>query len=224
VGRGIFITGTDTGCGKTQVTLGLMRLLQTRGESVLGMKPVASGAVRTPDGLRNEDALRIQRQSSQKLPYDWVNPFAYEPPVAPHLAAAEAARPIEFETIVEGYSRLSGMADRVVVEGVGGWSVPLNDGATVGDLACRLDLPVILVIGMRLGCINHALLSEAAIRQSGAKLLGWISNRLEREMEAYEGNLSTLHERLSVPCLGEVPWLGAQASSGMDDYLDTRLL
>lgn len=224
MGQGIFITGTDTGCGKTEITLGLMHCLQGRGAAVLGMKPVASGASATPQGLRNEDALRIQQQCSERLPYDWVNPFAYEPPIAPHLAAQAAARPIEIQSIVNGYARLSGMADWIIVEGVGGWSVPLNGAATAGDLACRLELPVVLVVGMRLGCINHALLTEAAVRQSGARLLGWIGNQLERDMQAREGNLRTLHERLSAPCLGEVPWLENPTSAVIGGYLNGQLL
>jgi dethiobiotin synthetase len=224
VEKGIFITGTDTGCGKTEITLALMHRLQAQGASVLGMKPVASGALATAQGLRNEDALRIQGQCSQKIAYEWVNPFAYEPPIAPHLAAAAADRPIEFQAIVEGYARLSGMTERIIVEGVGGWSVPLHGADTVGDLVCRLDLPVILVVGMRLGCINHALLTEAAIRHSGARLIGWIANQLERDMAASEGNLRTLHERLSTPCLGEVPWQENPTPLGVGEYLDLRLL
>jgi dethiobiotin synthetase len=222
--KGIFITGTDTGCGKTAVTLGLMQSLQASGETVLGMKPVASGALQTPAGLRNEDALLIQCQCSGEIPYEWVNPFAYEPPIAPHLAAEEAHRPIGIQAIVEGFTRLSAMADKVVVEGVGGWSVPLNDTDTVADLACQLKLPVILVVGMRLGCINHALLSEASIRQRGAHLVGWVANQVEPEMAAYDGNLSTLRKRLSVPCLGEIPWLAQPLPKQVSGYLDLSRL
>jgi len=222
--KGIFITGTDTGCGKTAVTLGLMQSLQASGQTVLGMKPVASGALQTPAGLRNEDALLIQRQCSREIPYEWVNPFAYEPPIAPHLAAEAAHRPIGIEAIVEGFTRLSAIADKVVVEGVGGWSVPLNDTDTVADLACQLKLPVILVVGMRLGCINHALLSEASIRQRGARLIGWVANQVEPEMAMYEGNLNTLRKRLSVPCLGEIPWLPQPLPVQVCSYLDVSRL
>ncbi len=223
--QGIFITGTDTGCGKTEITLGLMQALQQRGERVLGMKPVASGAARTHQGLRNEDALRIQTQCSSELAYELVNPFAYEPPVAPHLAAQAAGRPIVLSAIAEVYRRLIGMADRVVVEGVGGWSVPLDgETATVADLALCLDLPVILVVGLRLGCINHALLTEAAIRQSGARLLGWVANQVDPRMASLEGNLQTLRERLPAPCLGMVPWLSDASPLTVSGYLDIRCL
>jgi dethiobiotin synthetase len=221
VSKGLFITGTDTGCGKTGVTLGLMRALQQRGERVVGMKPVASGAEPTSDGLRNEDALSIQVQSSCELPYDWVNPFAYEPPIAPHLAAESAGRPIDLSLIAEAYQRLATMADRVMVEGVGGWSVPLDTGqATVADLALQLELPVVMVVGLRLGCINHALLTQAAIRQSGAELLGWVANQVEPQMASFEGNLRTLRERLSVPCLGVVPWLDDPSPAALTGYLE----
>lgn len=218
--RGLFITGTDTGCGKTEVTLGLMQALQQRGETVLGMKPVASGAAPTPDGARNRDALRLQAQGSRPLPYPWVNPFVYEPPIAPHLAAESAARLIDLDEIEAGVRRLSELADRVLVEGVGGWYVPLGEDNTVADLACRLGLPVVLVVGLRLGCINHALLSEACIRHSGARLLGWVANQVEAEVPALEGNLRTLRERLSVPCLGTIPWLEAVSPGKTSEHLD----
>ena len=218
--KGLFITGTDTGCGKTEITLGLMQAFQQRGEQVLGMKPVASGAMQTLDGLRNEDALHIQAQGSAGLPYEWVNPYLFAPPIAPHLAAEMAAQKIDPERIAEDYARIAERAERVLVEGVGGWQVPLNERVTVADLALRLDLPVILVVGLRLGCINQALLTEASIRQSGAHLLGWVADQIEPEMAAYAGNLETLRERLSVPCLGEVPWMSQPSPAAVADCLD----
>jgi dethiobiotin synthetase len=218
--EGFFITGTDTGCGKTEITLGLMQALQQRGESVLGMKPVASGAEETEAGLQNQDALRIQAQCSVDLPYDWVNPFAYAPPIAPHLAAEASGRVIDLELIQTGCRRLAEKADRLIVEGVGGWLVPLAGDATVADLAIRLELPVILVVGLRLGCINHALLTEVAMRQRGVRLLGWVANQVEPGMASLEGNLVSLRERLSVPCLGVVPWLDDPSPEAVSLYLD----
>ena len=218
--KGLFITGTDTGCGKTEVTLGLMHALQQRGETVVGMKPVASGAQPTAEGLRNEDALRIQRQGSREIPYAQVNPFVYEPPVAPHLAAEMSGLPIDPQLVREGFESLCGQADRVVVEGVGGWLVPLGSTLTVADLAVRLQLPVILVVGLRLGCINHALLSAAGIRQSGARLLGWIGNQVEPAMAAREGNLRTLREMIAAPCLGVVPWMESPTAAEVAVHLD----
>jgi dethiobiotin synthetase len=223
--KGLFITGTDTGCGKTGITLGLMQALQQRGEQVLGMKPVASGAESTSEGLRNEDALSIQLQGSCELPYDWINPFAYAPPIAPHLAAESTGRPINLSLIAEAYERLAGMADWVIVEGVGGWSVPLDaERATLADLALELALPVVMVVGLRLGCVNHALLTQAAIRQSGAELLGWVANQVEPNMASFEGNLRTLRERLSVPCLGVVPWLNDPSPAVVSGYLEIGTL
>ncbi|MGD8911067.1 MAG: dethiobiotin synthase [Chromatiales bacterium] len=218
--KGLFITGTDTDCGKTEITLGLMQALQQRGERVLGMKPVASGAEETTEGLRNEDALRIRMQGGSELPYTWINPFAYAPPIAPHLAAESSGRPIELQLIADLFERLTARAERVLVEGVGGWQVPLTGEATVADLALRLELPVVLVVGMRLGCINHALLTDASIRQSGARLLGWVANQVDPRMASFEGNLRTLRERLSAPCLGVVPWLERPSPAAVGEYLN----
>jgi dethiobiotin synthetase len=219
--QGLFITGTDTGCGKTEITLGLMQALQQRGERVLGMKPIASGAVLSAGGLRNEDARRIQAQCSSDLAYDLVNPFAYEPPIAPHLAAEADGRPINLSQIADIYLSLTGMADRVVVEGVGGWSVPLDGrNASLEDLVLRLELPVVLVVGLRLGCINHALLTEAAIDRCGARLAGWVANQVDAQMASREGNLRTLRERLSAPCLGVVPWLECPSPAAVGEYLN----
>ena len=218
--EGLFITGTDTGCGKTEITLGLMHAIQQRGESVLGMKPVASGAEETGEGLRNEDALRIQAQCSHQLAYERVNPFAYAPPIAPHLAAESSGRLIDLAQIQAECRQLSQKADRLIVEGVGGWLVPLGADSTVADLALRLELPLILVVGLRLGCINHALLTQAAMQQSGAQVLGWVGNQVEPGMDSLEGNLATLRERLAVPCLGVVPWLERPSPEAVSGHLD----
>lgn len=204
---GYFITGTDTDCGKTAVTLGLMALLQARGHKVLGMKPVASGAEPTPDGLRNEDALRIQAQGSQKTPYQQINPYAFEPPIAPHLAAAQQDETIHFDALQANYQALAQQADYTLVEGVGGWRVPLGPEGDVSDLAAALGLPVILVVGLKLGCINHTLLTVDAIQASGCTLLGWVGNQIDPEMEARDENLITLKVQIHAPCLGVVPYL-----------------
>lgn len=204
---GLFVTGTDTGCGKTEISLGLMRQLQERGLRTLGMKPVAAGCERTADGLRNADALRLQAQGSSVLAYEKVNPYAFEPPIAPHLAAAQAGRPVELAEILSAYQGLAASAERVIVEGVGGWRVPLGADFDVADLARALGLPVLLVVGLRLGCLNHALLSAEAILDSGCTLAGWVGNRVDPQMLLPEENLAALAERLAVPCLGVVPWM-----------------
>lgn len=203
-GRGLFVTGTDTGCGKTEISLGLMAALQARGRRVLGMKPVASGSEPTPEGLRNEDALRLLAQGSQPVPYPWVNPYAFAPPIAPHLAAAEAGVSIEPDSIRRAYQRLAGAADWVVVEGVGGWRVPLGPRDSVADLPRWLGLPVVLVVGLRLGCLNHALLSAESILASGAGFIGWVANLVDPEMARVETNVRSLVERLPAPLLGRV--------------------
>ncbi len=202
---GYFITGTDTGVGKTVVTLGLMQWLQDRGQLVAAMKPVASGCERGEGGLRNADALLLQRQASMTLPYEQINPYSFEPAIAPHVAAAEAGVRIETDTIAAGCRALLGIADRVCVEGVGGWLVPLNERETVADLAVTLGLEVVLVVGIRLGCLNHALLSARAIESSGLSLAGWVANRLPPDAEYADENIAALEARLAAPLLGIIP-------------------
>ncbi|MGD9170847.1 MAG: dethiobiotin synthase, partial [Candidatus Thiodiazotropha sp.] len=216
--NGLFVTGTDTGCGKTEITLGIMRNLQQQGESVLGMKPVASGGVVTEEGLRNEDALRIQAQCSREIGYSSVNPLVYQPPISPHLAAKAEGQPIRLDDILQGYHDLQEQADRVVVEGVGGWHVPLGDSITLADLARGLDLPMIMVVGMRLGCLNHALMTAECILNSGVQLKGWVANLVDPEMQAIEDNINTLRSWLPAPCLGEVPFLEAPTADRVAGY------
>ncbi|MEN8166914.1 MAG: dethiobiotin synthase [Pseudomonadota bacterium] len=217
--KGIFITGTDTGCGKTEITLGLMRQLQLSGRIVLGMKPVASGAEETHEGLRNRDALRIQRQGSLALDYEQVNPFAYVPPIAPHLAAERAGQPILLDRIREAFERLAARADWVIVEGVGGWLVPLGRETILPDMVSLLDLPVIMVVGMRLGCLNHALLTAESIANTGLALQGWIANYVDPDMQAEEGNLKTLCSWLPAPCLGAIPYLEQPSPERVGEHL-----
>lgn len=217
---GYFITGTDTECGKTEITLALMHLLKARGQSVLGMKPVASGAEPTAEGLRNADALRIQNEASFTIDYDLVNPYAFQPPIAPHLAAEQAGQQIELQQIHQIYQQLGQKADQVLVEGVGGWRVPLNDQAAVSDLACLLDLPVILVVGLKLGCINHALLSVEAILAYGLPLAGWVANLADPQMLEPDANLNSLKQRIPAPMLGYVPRLTDVTPSGIARYLE----
>lgn len=217
--NGYFVTGTDTECGKTEVTLGLMALLQSAGYSVLGMKPVASGAVRGSDGLYNEDALRLQAQSSRAVDYTVLNPYAFEPPIAPHLAARQARRTIDLAHIRDCFGKLADGADLVLVEGVGGWRVPLSGEQAVSDLALVLGLPVILVVGLRLGCINHAILTAESIVASGARLCGWVANRIDPQMLQTEENIATLRHLLPVPLLGAVPYLDTLSASAVGDCL-----
>jgi dethiobiotin synthetase len=203
--RGLFVTGTDTGVGKTRVACMLLRAFAARGERVVGMKPVATGAQWTGAGLRNEDVAQLCAASNAAAPLELVNPYCFAPAIAPHLAAAEAGARIELGRIVDACSKLAALADRVVVEGVGGFAVPLGEDYGTADLARMLGLPVVLVVGMRLGCLNHALLTVQAVERCGLRLAGWVANCIDPEMQRLEGNVETLRTRLSAPLLGLVP-------------------
>jgi dethiobiotin synthetase len=205
--KGVFVTGTDTDCGKTEIALALMESLQQSGLTTLGMKPVASGCERTAEGLRNEDAWRLQAQGSRDVPYELVNPYAFEPPVAPHIAAGQAGVEIDLEVIKKGTERLAAGCDWLVVEGVGGWRVPLGPSLSACDLPLALDLPVVLVSGIRLGCINHSLLTVESIRASAVRFAGWIANQTDPDMLVRDENLATLAALIDAPCLGVVPWM-----------------
>jgi len=203
---GFFITGTDTEVGKTEITLGLIAAFAERGLAVRGMKPVASGCETGPHGLRNADAVRIWTATDPSLDYALINPFAFEPAVAPHLAASRAGRSIRFEEIVRAFEALGEPDWRVIVEGVGGWRVPLGEDGDLSDLAAALGLPVILVVGLRLGCINHALLTAESIKHRGLDLVGWVANAVDPAMALRSDNVRTLENRIDAPCLGRVPF------------------
>ena len=203
--RGFFITGTDTSIGKTRVTAGLLKAFARAGRKTVGMKPIASGAVMSREGLRNDDALALQAAASEKRPYALVNPYCFAPPVAPHLAAIEAGVEIDLETITAAYTELCKGADTVLVEGVGGWQVPLSASLELPDLVRELDLPVILVVGLRLGCLNHASLTARAIRADGLELAGWVANAIDPAFERPEANVATLEAELHAPLLARLP-------------------
>jgi dethiobiotin synthetase len=220
--RGYFVTGTDTGVGKTRISLGLMHLLQSQGHVVTGMKPVASGCHSTPAGLVSHDALQLQARASFTVPYHQVNPYAFEPAIAPHLAARASGVKIELEVIKEALAGVTEAADRVVVEGVGGWMVPISATRTMADVAAAIGLPVVMVVGVRLGCINHALLTAAAIEAADVQFGGWIANRLDPACEAAEETVAALRERLAALCLGEVDY-GADEHSVAEQFSRIRL-
>lgn len=212
--RHIFVTGTDTEVGKTRIATGLMSVLQQQNLSVAGMKPVASGCEWQDGQWKNEDALAMMAQSNVSLPYTSVNPYAFEPAIAPHFAAARAGMTISLSVIKQQYEHIKALSDAVVVEGAGGWLVPLNQTETMADLAETLDLPVVLVVAIKLGCINHSLLSVESIQQRGLKLLGWIANHLDEQPES-SVIIETLQQSISAPCLGVVPRL-AEGQSAAD--------
>ncbi len=220
-----FITGTDTEVGKTYVSCALLEAFKQQGCKTLAMKPVAAGCFETEHGLRNEDALALQESMTEALDYDLLNPVALKSAIAPHIAAAqEGKRPT--------VSRLAGFcrgvmnrgADLLLIEGAGGWRVPLNERETLADLARVLELPVILVVGIRLGCINHALLSAQAINADGLRLAGWVANIIEPRTSCIDENINTLKGALQAPCLGVVPFAEEANPRHSAQYLQTGML
>jgi len=211
-----FVTGTDTGVGKTRISVALIELLQQHDHRVAGMKPIASGCELTSQGLRNDDALQLIRQANVTFPYETVNPYAFKAAIAPHIAAHNDNINIDLSTIKQAFNQIKQQCDSVVVEGAGGWLVPLNDQQSMADLAVELALPVILVVDIRLGCINHALLTVATIQTTGLKLHGWVANTRQNTPQA-EAIISSLKQRIAEPCLGIVPKLNEHDSAV--DYL-----
>ncbi|MFP6851527.1 MAG: dethiobiotin synthase [Pseudomonas sp.] len=220
-----FVTGTDTEIGKTTVAAGLLHAARMAGLSTAAAKPVASGCVLTADGLRNDDALTLLGECTLALRYEEVNPLAFEPAIAPHLAAREAGVLLDVASLhgaVQGI--LDKQADFTLVEGAGGWRVPLAGQASLSDLAIALKLPVILVVGVRLGCINQALLTAEAIVRDGLPLAGWVANLVDPHTSRLEDNLATLTERLPAPCLGYLPRLAEATPAAVSSYLNLDLL
>jgi dethiobiotin synthetase len=207
--RGIFITGTDTGVGKTVFACALLRAYAARGRRAIGMKPVAAGIA--AGAACNDDVAALAAASNVDAPLSSRNPFAFAPAIAPHLAAAEVGTTIDLSRIREAYASLAARADRVVVEGAGGVYVPLDARRDMLDVAVELSLPVVLVVGMRLGCLNHALLSAHAIRARGLTLAGWVGNLVEPAMARIEANLTALDQRLPAPRLATLGWGDADA-------------
>ncbi|MFV0888512.1 dethiobiotin synthase [Metapseudomonas otitidis] len=225
MGAAFFVTGTDTEIGKTTIACGLLQAARNAGLSTAAAKPVASGCERTAEGLRNSDALGLLAGCSLPLRYEEVNPFAFEPAIAPHLAAREAGVQLDVEALAGPVNAvLARNADFTLVEGAGGWRVPLAGGENLSDLAVRLGLPVILVVGVRLGCINHAVLSAEAIQRDGLVLAGWVANIVDPATSRLEENLATLAERLPAPCLGRVPRLEVPSAEAVAAHLDLHPL
>jgi dethiobiotin synthetase len=215
--HGFFVTGTDTGVGKTRVAVALIHALRAQGLRVAAMKPVAAGSAA---GEPNEDVVALQQAANVAADLRDVNPYAFEPAIAPHIAAQQAGVRIDLEVIAAAHSRLAAAADVVVVEGAGGWRVPLNECEDLADLAQRLGLPVVLVVGMRLGCINHALLTAESIARRQLPWAGWIGNHVDPAMACQAENIAALRARLPGPCLGVQPFLGeAVSQAGMPQWL-----
>lgn len=211
-----FIIGTDTNVGKTYIASALIKHFVRAGCQAVGMKPLASGCNITAEGeLLNDDVQALTAASNVAAPLDLINPYRFEPAIAPHIAATQAGQAVDCAQVIRAYQQLSSLADIVVVEGAGGFLVPLNEQHTLADLAVMLNIPVILVVGMRLGCINHALLTVEAVQARGLRLAGWVANQLEPEMPVFAENLASLQQRIAAPCLGVVGWQ-QEASFNLD--------
>jgi dethiobiotin synthetase len=205
--RGIFVTGTDTGVGKTRVAVALLRGLAADGIRAIGMKPVAAGTL--PGEACNADVAALIAAAGVAAARADVNPYSFAPPIAPHLAAARAGTPIDLDVIAAAYARLAARAEAVVVEGAGGAMAPLSARTDMLDIAARLRLPVLLVVGVRLGCLNHALLTAQAIRARGLELAGWIANRIDPAMPEAAANVAALSRMLAAPLLADIAWQAA---------------
>lgn len=205
---GVFVTGTDTGIGKTHASVALIQALRSAGRRVAGMKPVASGCVPIDGQWRNEDALALMAAAQSRADYASVNPYALPAPTAPQLAAAQAGVTIELPVVQAAYRALADQADVVLVEGVGGWLAPLSDSLDQADMVRALQLPVLIVVGMRLGCINHGRLTEQAVLASGCRLLGWLANAVEPGFDADGRYVEALSGSMQTPCLGRLPFAG----------------
>ncbi len=220
-----FVTGTDTDAGKTLITQGLLEKANQQGLLTIGLKPVAAGCEQTPEGLRNSDALKLQAVANSQLSYEEINPFALEAAIAPHLAAQQEGKRLSAERVAAMCrGTMMNRYEFLLVEGAGGWRVPLNERETFARVPALLNLPVILVVGMKLGCINHAMLTAEAILRDGLSIAGWVANRIDPEMASYEGNLETLKSVLRVPFLGEVPFLDETTPANVAKFLDISLL
>ena len=223
--QAFFITGTDTDAGKTSVAAGLLCAAKQQGCSTLAMKPVASGCDMSAEGLRNSDALALIAQSTVPLPYTQINPYAFAPAIAPHIAAQEAGVELSVADLYRtAQVILQQQADFTLIEGAGGWRVPISNTEFLSDFAIALQLPVILVVGVRLGCINQALLTAEAILRDGLPLAGWVANLVDPHTSRLEDNLATLAERLPAPCLGYVPRLAEALPAVVSGYLNLDLV
>ncbi|HDZ55998.1 MAG TPA: dethiobiotin synthase [Pseudomonas xinjiangensis] len=216
-----FITGTDTEIGKTTIAAGLLHAARAAGLTTAAAKPVAAGCERTAQGLRNDDALILMAECDPALSYELINPITLEPAIAPHIAAIEGKVALTVDLLATACNQVFERdADFTLVEGAGGWRVPLNDQQTLADLASELAIPVIMVVGMRLGCINHALLTAEAIARDGLKLAGWIANGVDPHMSRPEENLTTLRQLIKAPCLGVIPTLSPPSAEKVAACLD----
>ena len=210
-----FITGTDTDVGKTYIASALVRYFVQQGQTAIGMKPIAAGCEKINGALRNADVGILLAASNLAARLEDVNPYAFEPAIAPHIAAEQAGVTVSLSKIKHAFDALQSQADALIVEGAGGFRVPINREQTMADLAVQLNLPVIMVVGIRLGCINHALMTAGSIKAAGLDLVGWVANRIEPDMPALEENVQTLKAMIKAPCIADVNWGAVPKFSGI---------
>lgn len=218
-----FIAGTDTDVGKTQIAAGLLLAAKNSGFTTAALKPVAAGCEATPEGLRNSDALLLQSVITEALVYEQINPYAFAAPIAPHIAALQEKRSLSVDRLTGFCRGVLPQAQFTLIEGAGGWRVPINARETLADLAKQLQLPVILVVGMRLGCINHALLTAEAIQCDGLPLAGWVANCIDPNMAVLDENIQSLMARIPAPLLGVVPYLNDCNSESIASHLEPAI-
>lgn len=219
-----FISGTDTGVGKTWLTTGLMAALKKKGLVVAGMKPVSSGGTVSGADILNADALLIQRHCTNPISYDAINPYAFRTAVAPHIAARRSGVELDMAKILNAFKSLQGQSEAVIVEGIGGWRVPLSDAIQTTDLVRQLQLPVIMVVGLRLGCINHAILTAESMLMDGVELLGWVANHLSADLSAVDETISSISHSITAPLLGQIPHLHVHDADEIASCLDVSIL
>lgn len=222
--KGFFITGTDTGVGKTWFTLALMEALKNQGHITKGMKPVASGGSYINSKLMNDDARLIMQHCSEPTDYELINPVVFELPVAPQIAAEQLNATVSLEQIMTCYKKLVAQSSYVIVEGIGGWRAPLSDKASMVELVRELALPVIMVVGIKLGCINHALLTAEAIRADGVKLCGWVSNQLEKDLPFEKDIRGILKEKLLCPHIADISFRDGLEPDKISETINLSLL
>jgi dethiobiotin synthetase len=215
-----FVTGTDTGVGKTLITAALLHALAKTGLRVTGMKPIAAGAELIDGELWNEDVAMLAAASNTNLPRELTTPYLLREPAAPHIAAQLEHVSLDMQHLLDCYQQIAQQSDCVIVEGVGGFCVPINDDVDTADLAVQLGLDVVMVVGLRLGCINHALLTAEAIKARGLNLVGWVANQIDVSMSHQQSNLQALEQRLSAPLIGVVPWMAAVSAQVAADKID----
>ncbi|MCL1076721.1 dethiobiotin synthase [Parashewanella spongiae] len=226
-----FVTGTDTDSGKTVVSSGILMAvnrwakIHNKSMKTAGFKPIASGCEQTCNGLRNSDALSLMAASSQEIDYSIVNPISFEPAIAPHVAAKQIGFELTSERVLGHLSTdVFSESDFNLLEGAGGWRLPLNNEEFLSEVIQKLDLPVILVVGLKLGCLNHGVLTQEAILSDGLNIVGWVANCVDKNMQAQQDNLTSLNVMMKSPCLGVVPYLNKPTADNAADYLDVSHL